>query len=114
MASSRASEVAEILWELKRAGKVATYTDIASRAGFSAGANGRTILTCLKTVRKDWPHLQWWRAITDDGSLGADPEHGKYLSENGYEIEVQEGRVTIKSFETHRMRWDALHAEAVE
>lgn len=114
MASSRASEVAEILWELKRAGKVATYTDIASRAGFSAGANGRTILTCLKTVRKDWPHLQWWRALTDDGSIGGDPEHGKFLSENGYEIEMTEGRVAIKAFDSHRMRWDANSAEALE
>jgi alkylated DNA nucleotide flippase Atl1 len=69
MASSRAQEVAEILFELKRADKIATFSSIAGKAGFSAGANGRTVVTCLKTVRRDWSHLQWWRAIKDDGGF---------------------------------------------
>lgn len=34
MVSSRASEVAELLWELKKAQKVATYTTLAKQAGF--------------------------------------------------------------------------------
>ena len=60
--STRAQAIAEILWQLKKAEKLATLTSIAARAGFSPGANGRTVSTCLKTVRRDWPHLQWWRA----------------------------------------------------
>ena len=74
MASTRASAVAEVLWELKRMDKIATYGAIAHRAGFSAGANGRAMLTCLKTIRKEWPHLQWWRAIRDDGTVKRDGE----------------------------------------
>jgi hypothetical protein len=61
MASVRAAEVAELLWEIKRADKVGTFTGVARKAGFSPGAAGRTIQTVLKTVRRDWPHLQWWR-----------------------------------------------------
>ena len=48
MASTRAEEVAEVLWELKRADKVATFSAIAGRAGFSAGTKGRTMVICLK------------------------------------------------------------------
>ncbi len=64
--SSRAQAVADILWELKKAEKLATFTSIAARAGFPPGLNGRTVSTTLKIVRRDWPHLQWWRAIADN------------------------------------------------
>ncbi|MFV0444810.1 MAG: hypothetical protein ACK5Q5_14655 [Planctomycetaceae bacterium] len=86
MASSRASLVAEVLWELKRADKVATYSSIATRAGFSAGTGGRTMKTCLKTVRRDWPHLHWWRAINDDGCIKKGGEQEKQLQALGLEI----------------------------
>lgn len=46
MASTRADQVAELLFELKRAGKLATYTVIARKAGFSPGTNGRTMESC--------------------------------------------------------------------
>ena len=69
IASTRAQAVATILWELKRAEKLSTLSAIADRAGFSPGPSGRTISTCLKTVRRDWPHLEWWRAVADNGQL---------------------------------------------
>lgn len=86
MSSTRASEVAEALFELKRADKVATYSAIARRAGFSAGANGRAMKTALKTVRRDWPHLQWWRAIGDDTTIEKG-EQEEMLREIGLEID---------------------------
>jgi len=109
MASSRAQEVAEILWELKRADKVATFSSIAGRAGFSAGSNGRTVVTCLKTVRRDWSHLQWWRAIKDDGLIEKGSEHEEKLRECGFEIQDADGKeeaVTIAAIEEHLMSWD--------
>src|SRR4051794_20953087 len=92
MASSRADEVAEILWELKRADKVATYTLIARRAGFSAGSNGRAMLTCLRTVKRDWPHLHWWRAVQDNGVLEKGSEQEAKLREAGYVLEHAAGK----------------------
>lgn len=97
MASSRASLVAEVLWELKRMDKVATYSAIATRAGFSAGTGGRTMKTCLKTVRRDWPHLQWWRAINDDGVVKKGGEQERNLKALGLQANADgsEDRVTI-------------------
>jgi alkylated DNA nucleotide flippase Atl1 len=108
MASSRAQEVAEILFELKRADKIATFSSIAGKAGFSAGANGRTVVTCLKTVRRDWSHLQWWRAIKDDGMIEKGSEHEEKLRECGFELQEADGEaVTISAIEEHLMSWDA-------
>ena len=112
MASSRAQLVAEILWELKRADKVANFRLVAERAGFSAGANGRAMETCLKTIRRDWPHLQWWRAIPirDDGLLEKDSEQVVKLQECGYTVEDAEGsqeHVVVCEIETHTMSWEA-------
>ncbi|WP_339746560.1 hypothetical protein [uncultured Rubinisphaera sp.] len=87
MSSSRAEAVAEVLWELKRADKLGTFTEIAQRAGFSPGANGRTIQTCLKHVRRDWPHLQWFRAINDDLQVEKGSEQQELLADSGYELE---------------------------
>lgn len=105
MASSRADEVAEILWELKRAGKIASYSHIARRAGFSAGSNGRAMDTCLRVVRRDWPHLHWWRAIKDDGLLESNSEQLNKLLEAGYQIEVVEKQSVLISLESHLMTW---------
>jgi alkylated DNA nucleotide flippase Atl1 len=103
--STRAQAIAEILWQLKKAEKLATLTSIAARAGFSPGANGRTVSTCLKTVRRDWPHLQWWRAVADNGQL--DDEQKSCLSNAGFETEtVDGGTVVIKSFSKQLMTWD--------
>jgi alkylated DNA nucleotide flippase Atl1 len=113
MASSRADEVAEILWELKRAGKIATYTHIARRAGFSAGNGGRAMDSCLKVVRRDWPHLQWWRAVKDDGTLENGSEQESKLREAGYELEAggQGGKLTtVVAIEQHLMTWQEAAA----
>ena len=109
MVSTRAQEVAEVLWELKRADKVASFSDIAGRAGFSAGTKGRTMLTCLKTVRRDWPHLHWWRAISDDGLVEGDSEHAAMLAESGIELAPAEGKkdhMAVAQLEELRMTWE--------
>ncbi|MCH7989114.1 MAG: hypothetical protein IID46_08175 [Planctomycetes bacterium] len=117
MTSSRAEGVAEVLWELKRAGKVATFSTIASRAGFSAGTNGRSMHTALRTVRRDWPHLQWWRAIQDNGQLERDSEHVDKLKESGYDVEEASGKnddLTISAIDEHLMLWEAESEEAAD
>jgi alkylated DNA nucleotide flippase Atl1 len=103
--STRAQAIADILWELKKAEKLATLTSIATRAGFAPGSSGRTVSTSLKTVRRDWPHLQWWRAVADDGQL--EDEQESYLTKAGFETEtVEGGSVVIKSFSAHLMKWE--------
>ena len=108
MASSRADEVAEVLWELKRAGKISTYTHIARRAGFSAGSNGRAMDSCLRVVRRDWPHLHWWRAVKDDGVLELGCEQEACLKEAGFEVAPVDGKktCTVTSFESLIMVWN--------
>jgi alkylated DNA nucleotide flippase Atl1 len=103
--SARAQAIAQILWELKKAEKLATLTSIANRAGFAPGVNGRTVSTSLKTVRRDWPHLQWWRAVADNGRI--DEEQESYLAEAGFGSEtVDDGGVAIKSFAAQLMIWE--------
>lgn len=108
MASTRADGLAEALFELKRAGKIATFSQIARRCGFSAGNNGRTVQTTLKTVRRDWPHLHWWRAVKDDGLLDEDPEQAVKLKEAGFELEATKkgNRVVAAMLEAHLMLWE--------
>ncbi|WP_437185793.1 hypothetical protein SH668x_002911 [Planctomicrobium sp. SH668] len=99
MASSRAPAVAEILWELKRSDKVAKYGVIAQRAGFSAGANGRAMQTCLTTILREWPHLQAWRAIRDDNTVETKSDQARELAEWGASLapgsEAGRSNVTI-------------------
>lgn len=113
MASARAQEVAEILFELKRAEKISTFTKIARRAGFSPGAGGRTMQTTLKTVRRDWPHLQWWRAFPDDGLIESDSEQSQVVTENGFELAKsdEEDKVMVAAFEEHLMVWEEPEEE---
>lgn len=108
MASTRAPAVAEVLWELKRLDKIATYSAIAERAGFSAGANGRAMITCLKTVQKDWPHLQWWRAIRDDGTVEKEGEQAQELRQWGatFSTETVKDHVSILVDESKMMVWE--------
>ncbi len=111
MASSRADEVAELLWELKRADKISTYTMIARRAGFSAGNKGRAMVTTLKTVRRDWPHLHWWRAVSDDGIFEAESEQLARLREAGFEFvpAKDDGKqFVIVELEVHVMGWEEV------
>jgi alkylated DNA nucleotide flippase Atl1 len=103
--STRAQAIAEILWELKKANKLATLTSIATRAGFEAGSRGQTVSRCLQTVRRDWPHLQWWRAVADNGQL--EEEQKACLIKAGYESETLDGGiVAIKSFAAELMNWE--------
>jgi alkylated DNA nucleotide flippase Atl1 len=113
MASSRASLVAEVLWELKRMDKVATYSAIAARAGFSAGTGGRTMKTCLKTVRRDWPHLHWWRAISDDGAIKRGGEQEKQLQSLGLAVSSDGKAETSRVELNHQlvMSWDEAGSE---
>ena len=105
VASTRAQAIAEILWELKKAEKLATLTSIANRVGFSPGATGRTVITSLKTVRRDWPQLQWWRAVADNGQV--DAEQKSYLAEAGFESEsAEDGSIAIKAFAEQLMIWE--------
>ncbi len=105
IASIRAQAVAEILWELKRAEKLATLTLIAQRAGFSPGSGGRTVSTCLKTVRRDWPHLQWWRAVADDGIL--DKEQESHLVQAGFATETaDDDSMVVMSLAEQLMAWE--------
>ena len=121
MASARAQEVAEALWEMKRAGKVGLYQAIAKRCGFASGSGGRTMITTMKTVRRDWPHLQWWRAIPDHGLLIKDSEQARCIEEDGFvlidtdkkdpkaEEDIQ--MVTLEGLEEHLMFWPDKEAE---
>lgn len=105
VASTRAQAIAHILWELKKAEKLASFTSIASRVGFSPGPNGRTVSTILKAVRRDWPQLQWWRAVADNGLV--DEEQKSYLAEAGFESEsVDDESFVIKSFAEQLITWE--------
>ena len=104
-ASDRATAVAEILWQLKRAERLATLSSIAERAEFSPGSDCRTVRSCLANVRRDWPHLQWWRAVADDGVL--DEEQQLHLVQANFELETADsGSVVVKSLADHLMTWE--------
>jgi alkylated DNA nucleotide flippase Atl1 len=111
--SARAQAIANILYELKRCDKLATHTAIANRAGFSAGVKGRSVVTSLKTVKRDWPHLQWWRAIADNGQLEKGSDQERLLVASGFEIEtLADDVVVIQSLDLQLMNWhDGEEAE---
>ncbi len=86
MSSLRAELVAEILYELKKENHYATLTAIARRAGFSPGAQCRTILACMNTIQKEWSHLEWWRGIHDDGITPKASPQAEALQKQGIEL----------------------------
>lgn len=107
MASNRAADVAEVLWELKRAGKLATLSAVAERAGFNPGAEGKAVRKCLATIQQEWPHLEWWRAIEDDGTVPAAGEHVEHLRVLGVEFSSdRKGYVALLMSEELMMVWD--------
>ena len=114
MASVRAQEVAELLWEIKRADKVGTFTGVARKAGFSPGAGGRTIQTVLKTVRRDWPHLQWWRVFPDDGLIEKDTEQSQLAEEAGFTFVASGDQFIIDGFQEHVFVWEDEEGEDAE
>jgi len=110
--ATRAQAVADILWELKRAEKLATLSAIANRAGFSPGPSCRTVSSCLKNVRRDWPHLQWWRAVADNGQL--EQEQAAFLQKAGYATNpATDGTAVVASMAEDLMIWDAPQEAAV-
>ena len=114
VASVRAENVAEVVWELKRVDKFGTYTEVATRAGFKPGVAGRTLQTVLVNVQRDWPHLQWWRTIPDDGQIVEDSPLAKKLAETGVELVPggKKGFVTIADIESKLFTWDHQAAAA--
>lgn len=114
MSSARAQAVAEVLWELRQAEKLATMSRVARRAGFSPGVNGKTILNVLQGVRREWPHLQWWRVVGDDGTL-VNEEHASCLKKSGIAVtEDKKGRSSVLVEETLIMIWDEDPAPATK
>jgi hypothetical protein len=115
VASFRSECVAEILWELKKIDKLATFSEIAGRAGFKAGVDGKTLATCIETIKKDWPHLQWWRAVPDDCDFKRESDHVRTLEEAGIEFAASRGRKTVVTFanpESVLYTWETLGVEA--
>ena len=114
VASVRAENVAEVVWELKRVDKFGTYTEVATRAGFKPGVAGRTLQTVLVNVQRDWPHLQWWRTIPDDYQIIEDSPLAKKLAETGVELVPgnKKGFVTLADIESKLFTWDHQAAAA--
>ena len=114
MASVRAENVAEVVWELKRVDKYATYTEVATRAGFKPGVAGKTLQTVLANVQRDWPHLQWWRTIPDDGMIMEGSPLAKKLVETGVALEASEkkGFLKLTDLESKSFTWDHAAAAA--
>lgn len=100
---------------MKRNEKLGTYSTVAERAGFSAGTNGRTMISCLKKIRREWPHLEWWRALEDSLKLTKGSEQAKALEKNGYEMEAHgsdDKHVKPAELEVHLVVWEEVDAEA--
>jgi len=115
MPSIRAEAVAEVLWELKRLEKLATWSDVAGRAGFKAGVGGKNLLTTLESVKRDWPHLQWWRVVPDSRQLVETAEQVTHLRTAGIPLEPVEGRtstVQIIDCATHLVTWEPASVSA--
>uniref|UniRef100_A0A7C4LNL5 Methylated-DNA-[protein]-cysteine S-methyltransferase DNA binding domain-containing protein n=1 Tax=Schlesneria paludicola TaxID=360056 RepID=A0A7C4LNL5_9PLAN len=113
MPSVRAEAVAEVLWELKRLEKLATWTGVAKRAGFKAGVGGKNLLNCLETVKRDWPHLQWWRIVPDHGQIATNSEQVHHLRSAGYLFEPLPDRpemLRLVDHESHLCVWEEAAA----
>ncbi|HWL07420.1 MAG TPA: hypothetical protein VNQ76_03300 [Planctomicrobium sp.] len=112
MTSTRAPAVAEVLWELKRLDKIARFSDIAARVGFNPGANGRAMNTCLESIRKEWPHLQVWRAIRDDGAVeAASPQYQELQAWGATFSDSSDGRYAgLQIDESRVMIWEVPSA----
>lgn len=115
MASARATALAEVLWELKRADKFATCSAVARRAGFAPGPDGRIVKSSLEVVRQEWPHLQWWRVLPDDGRLEAKGTLAQHLRDNGVTLEAdaKTPHVHVLLDERTLMVWATVAAVAV-
>jgi hypothetical protein len=88
--------------------KIAKFSTLGGRAGFNPGANGRAMQSCLDTIKKEWPHLQWWRAIRDDGTIEKGSSQQAELAAWGatFSDETDSGRVCVMVDEARLMVWD--------
>ncbi|ODA31050.1 hypothetical protein [Planctopirus hydrillae] len=86
MASTRADALAEVIFSLKRADKLATHNEAAAKCGFKPGAGSKALLTALNAVRRDWPHLQWYRIVGNEGNVPAESEQAGLLEGAGVEL----------------------------
>jgi alkylated DNA nucleotide flippase Atl1 len=113
MTSARASALAEVLWELKRADKFATCSAVARRAGFAPGPDGRIVKSSLEVIRDEWPHLQWWRVLPDDGRIDAEGILAAALREYGIKLETDDKtpHVHVLLDERTLMVWAAAKPE---
>jgi hypothetical protein len=112
MSTQRAEQVAEVLWELKKLQRYATLTAIARRAGFSPGNQLRTILSCMATVQKDWPHLESWRAIHDSGIVAKNSSQATALQAQGIELRDDGETWNVVLAESLMVVWDVSLAGA--
>jgi hypothetical protein len=63
----------------------------------------------LKNVRRDWPHLEWWRVVSDNGQL--DAEQAACLTAGGYGIsEIGSDRFEINQFDEQLLTWEVVEA----
>ena len=114
MSSLRAELVAEILYGLKKENQYATLTSIARRAGFSPGAQCRTILACMNTIQKEWPHLESFRAIHDDGITAKSSAQAEALQKQGIELRDDGENWTIILDERMLIVWEtSLDGKAI-
>ena len=81
---------------------------LAKQAGFSAGMNGRTMVTTIQTIRRDWPHLEWWRAISDDGLLDKDSEHERKAAPIGFRARRSQRQARLADDQIARQALDEL------
>jgi len=107
MSSSRAQALADVLYELKQAEKLGTLSGVARRAGFNPGVSGKTALNVLDTVRRDWPHLQWWRVVRDDGAL-CFSEQADLLTRQGISVADDRKSVVVDERVVMEFTADAL------
>ena len=66
----------------------------------------------LKTVRRDWPHLQWWRVFPDDGLIEKDTEQSKLAEEAGFTFVESGDQIILESFQDHVFVWPTEEEEA--
>lgn len=115
MASRRAEFLAEVLYHLKQADRLATFDQVAQFGGFRPGPDGRSVQIALDSVRRDWPHLDWWRVVPVDPRWSANDEQATKLQEAGFELKPARGRknsLTLAETESVFVTWTETTDEA--
>lgn len=69
------------------------------------------MISCLKKIRREWPHLEWWRALEDCLKLQKGSEQAKALEQNGYPMEASgsdDKHVKPAELEVHLVVWEEI------